>query len=374
MGDSMLRAAIAAVSLVVALPAAAQAPAAPPPAVVVAKVELRDLTRQKEFVGRIKSIDSVALRARVEGFLRERRFTEGAEVKAGDILFMIEPDQFQAEVDSAKAEVAKAEATIRDTSAQLARARELIRNQNIAQSTVDQRAADDARARAQLLANQAALKQAELNLSYTQIVAPVAGRIGQATITPGNLVNPQSGTLATIVSQDPIYVNFQVSAREFVEAQRRIQAIHGTVGGSVVVRIRLADGTLFPEPGRIDFTDVQTDKATDTVLVRARVANPTGTLIDGQTVRVIAEADKPERALMVPQAGVQLDQAGTFVLIVDAEKKAQIRRIKIGPAREGFTSVTDGLKEGDLVIVQGIQRVRPGMVVNVTEAPPVPPS
>ena len=374
MGDSMLRAAIAAVSLVVALPAAAQAPAAPPPAVVVAKVELRDLTRQKEFVGRIKSIDSVALRARVEGFLRERRFTEGQEVKPGDVLFIIEPDQFQAEVDSAKAEVAKAEATIRDTSAQLARARELIRNQNIAQSTVDQRAADDARARAQLLANQAALKQAELNLSYTQIVAPVAGRIGQATITPGNLVNPQSGTLATIVSQDPIYVNFQVSAREFVEAQRRIQAIHGTVGGSVVVRIRLADGTLFPEPGRIDFTDVQTDKATDTVLVRARVANPTGTLIDGQTVRVIAEADKPERALMVPQAGVQLDQAGTFVLIVDAEKKAQIRRIKIGPAREGFTSVTDGLKEGDLVIVQGIQRVRPGMVVNVTEAPPVPPS
>ena len=149
MGDSMLRAAIAAVSLVVALPAAAQAPAAPPPAVVVAKVELRDLTRQKEFVGRIKAIDSVALRARVERFLRERRFTEGQDVKPGDVLFLIEPDQFQAEVDSAKAEVAKAEATIKDTAAQLARARELIRNQNIAQSTVDQRPAAGQPGRAQ---------------------------------------------------------------------------------------------------------------------------------------------------------------------------------------------------------------------------------
>ena len=169
-------------------------------------------------------------------------------------------------------------------------------------------------------------------------------------------------------------MNFQISAREFVEAQRRIQAIHGSVGASIVVRVRLADGTLFPEPGRIDFTDVQTDKATDTVLVRARVANPNRVLIDGQTVRVIAEAEKAERALMIPQAALQLDQAGTFVLVVDAEKKAQVRRIKTGPAREGFASVTDGLKEGEQVIVQGIQRVRPGMAVNATEAPPVPPS
>ena len=370
----MFRAAIGAAILLAAAPAGAQAPAGPPPAVVVAKAELRDLTRQKEFVGRIKAIDSVALRARVEGFLRERRFTEGQEVKPGDVLFTIEPDQFEAEVDSAKAEVAKSEATIKDTAAQLGRARELIRNQNIAQSTVDQRAAEDARARAQLLANQASLKQAELNLSYTQIVAPIAGRIGQAAITPGNLVNPQSGTLATIVSQDPIYVTFQVSAREFIEAQRRIQAAQGNVTDSIVVRVRLADNTVYPEPGRIDFTDVQTEKSTDTVLVRAQLPNPKRTLIDGQTVRVIAQADQPERALMIPQAALQLDQAGPFVLAVDAEKKAQIRRVKTGPAREGFTSITDGLKEGDLVIVQGIQRVRPGMVVNATEAPPVPPS
>jgi membrane fusion protein (multidrug efflux system) len=238
----MTRILAGALALLLVTPAAAQAPAAPPPAVVVAKAGLRDLTRHKEFVGRVKAVDSVNLVARVQGFLRERRFTEGQDVKPGDVLFVIEPDQYQADVESAKAEVAKAEATIKDTTAQLARARELIRNQNIAQSTVDQRAADDGRARAQLLANQAALKQAELNLGYTQIVAPIAGRIGQAAITPGNLVNQSTGTLATIVSQDPIYITFPVSARELVEAQRRAG---GNVENKVLVRVRLADGSLY---------------------------------------------------------------------------------------------------------------------------------
>ncbi|MFM8991853.1 MAG: efflux RND transporter periplasmic adaptor subunit [Alphaproteobacteria bacterium] len=323
----------------------------------------------REFVGRVRALERVELRARIEGVLRERRFVEGAMVSAGDLLFAIEPDQFEASLDLAKSDVAKAEATLADATSQLQRARELSRNQNIAQSTVDQRVADEARARAQLLAAKASQRQAELALGYTRIVAPIAGRIGEAALTQGNLVNPASGVLATIVSQDPVHVAFPVSARELLEAQRKVGA-NGAAG--LVVRLRLADGSLYSEPGRIDFADVQADRGTDTVVVRARMPNPRAELIDGQTVRVVVEGERPERALMIPQASLQLDQAGAFVLVVDRESKAQVRRVKLGAARAGYAAVLDGIAEGDRVVVQGIQRVRPGQPVVATDAPPGP--
>jgi membrane fusion protein (multidrug efflux system) len=365
------RAAIAAAGLWSAtLHATAQVPAqGQAPAVVVARAEMRDLTQQREFVGRVRALERVELRARIEGVLRERRFVEGAMVAAGDLLFAIEPDQFEASLDLAKSEVAKAEATLADATSQLQRARELSRNQNIAQSTVDQRVADEARARAQLLAAKASQRQAELALGYTRIVAPIAGRIGEAALTKGNLVNPASGVLATIVSQDPVHVAFPVSARELLEAQRKARA-SGEAG--LVVRLRLADGSLYAEPGRIDFADVQADRSTDTVVVRARLPNPRAELIDGQTVRVVVEGERPERALMIPQASLQLDQAGAFVLVVDRESKAQVRRVKLGAARAGYAAVLDGIAEGDRVVVQGIQRVRPGQPVVATDAPPGP--
>jgi len=266
------RAAIAAAGLWSAtLHATAQVPAqGQAPAVVVARAEMRDLTQQREFVGRVRALERVELRARIEGVLRERRFVEGAMVAAGDLLFAIEPDQFEASLDLAKSEVAKAEATLADATSQLQRARELSRNQNIAQSTVDQRVADEARARAQLLAAKASQRQAELALGYTRIVAPIAGRIGEAALTQGNLVNPASGVLATIVSQDPVHVAFPVSARELLEAQRKARA-SGEAG--LVVRLRLADGSLYAEPGRIDFADVQADRSTDTKTKREKTKN-----------------------------------------------------------------------------------------------------
>jgi len=220
-----------------------------------------------------------------------------------------------------------------------------------------------------VLAARAAQRQAELALGYTRIVAPIAGRIGEAALTQGNLVNPASGVLATIVSQDPVHVAFPVSARELLEAQRKAGA-NGAAG--LVVRVRMADGSLYPEPGRIDFADVQADRNTDTVLVRARLPNPRAELIDGQTVRVVVEGERPERALMIPQASLQLDQAGAFVLVVDRESKAQVRRVKLGAARAGYAAVLDGIAEGDRVVVQGIQRVRPGQPVVATDAPSGP--
>lgn len=347
------------------VPAAAQTAA--PPAVVVARADLRDLARQREFVGRVRAIERVDLRARVEGVLRERRFVEGGAVAAGDVLFVIEPDRFEATLDLARADVAKAEATLADAVAQLQRARDLSRSQNIAQSALDQRVADEARARAQVLAARAQQRQAELALGHATIAAPIAGRIGEAALGPGNLVGPASGVLATIVAQDPVHVVFPVAARDLLEAQRR-----GAGAGGLVVRVRLADGELHAEPGRIDFTDVQADRATDTVLVRARFANPRGALIDGQTVRVVVESESPERALMIPQAALQLDQAGAFVLVVGADDRATVRRLKVGTARAGYAAVLEGLAAGERVIVQGIQRVRPGQPVTPSEAPPGP--
>ena len=348
-------------------PARAQAPA--PPAVVVAKAELRDLTRQREFVGRVRAVERVDLRARVEGVLRERRFAEGSEVRAGDVLFVIEPDQFEAALDLARADVARADATLADASSQLQRARDLSRGQNIAQSALDQRIAEEARARAQVMAARAQQRQAELALGHATIVAPISGRIGEASSGPGNLVGPSTGTLATIVAQDPIHVAFPVAAREFLETRRRAGAAGA---GGLVVRVRLPDGTLHAVSGRIDFADVQADRATDTILVRARFANPGGELIDGQTVRVIVEGETPERALMIPQAALQLDQAGAFVLVVDAADRVALRRVKVGVTRAGYAAVAEGLAAGERVIVQGIQRVRPGQPVTPSEAPTGP--
>ena len=346
-------------------PAVAQTPA--PPAVVVARAELRDLARQREFVGRVRAVERVDLRARVEGVLRERRFVEGALVAAGDVLFVIEPDLFEAALDLARAEVAKAEATLADAASQLQRARDLSRSQNIAQASLDQRVADEARARAQVLGARAQQRQAEMALGHATIAAPIPGRIGEAALGPGNLVGPASGALATIVAQDPIHVAFPVAARDLLDAQRR-----GAAAGGLIVRVRLADGELHPEPGRIDFTDIQADRTTDTVLVRARFANPRGELIDGQTVRVIVEGETPSRALTIPQAALQLDQAGAFVLVVGADDRVAVRRLKVGTTRAGHAAVLEGLAAGERVIVQGIQRVRPGLPVTPSEAPPGP--
>lgn len=258
--------------------------AAPPPAVIVAKAVRKDVTSALEFVGRIEAIDKVELRARVQGFLEKRLFDEGQDVKTGDPLFTIEKSQYQAQVDQAKANVASAQAAAVNTGIQLDRALELIKKGNIPQATVDDRKASDAMAKAQVLQAQAALNEAQINLGYTDIVAPVAGRIGLAKYTIGNLVGPDSGPLATIVSQDPIYVLFPVSQRAILELQKR--AASDPDARKVVVRLRLSDGSLYPEPGEINFLGIQVSAGTDTVTIRAQLPNPKRMLVDGQFATV----------------------------------------------------------------------------------------
>jgi membrane fusion protein (multidrug efflux system) len=214
---------------------------------------------------------------------------------------------------------------------------------------------------------QAQLKQAEINLDYTEIRSPIDGRIGLATFTVGNLVQPSSGRLATIVSQDPIYVIFQVSQRNVLEYRRRVaQSASNT---HLIVHLKLPDGSPYPHPGVSNFLDVQADATTDTVSVRAQVPNPDGVLVAGGVLGVTIERGAPRSALTIPQSAVLLDQAGRYVLLVDAEKKVEQRRVTLGIEHGRNVVVTDGLKADELVIVEGLQKVRPGQIVTANVVP-----
>jgi membrane fusion protein (multidrug efflux system) len=356
-----------AMTLCILSSAAANAqPAPPPPAVTVAPVVSQQVIDTGGFIGRITAIDKVDIVARVPGFIEERTFTEGQQVKKGDLLFRIEQATYKAAVEQQQANLAKAKATEVNARLQLERGKELVRNNNIPQSTLDQRAADEAAAQANVMEAQALLDQAQINLGYTEIRSPIDGRIGLATYTVGNLVQPSSGKLATVVSQDPIYVIFQASQRDVLEYRRKSAEYKG---GHVTIHLRLTDGSTYPHPGVTNFLDVQVDPNTDTVSVRAQLPNPDRVLIPGGVVGVTTERGAPRSALLVPQSAVQLDQAGRYVLLVDDAKKVELRRITTGIEQGRNIVVTAGLKQGELVIVEGIQKVRPGQVVSATVAP-----
>jgi membrane fusion protein (multidrug efflux system) len=345
----------------------AQTPA-PPPAVTVSPVVSREVTETADFVGRVVAINKVDVVARVPGFIEERNFTEGQQVKTGDLLFRIEQDTYKAAVDQQKANVAKAKAAEVNTSLQLQRGKELIHNQTIPQATLDQRAADAAAAQAEVLQAEAQLQQAQINLGYTEIRSPIDGRVGLALFTVGNLVEPSSGRLATIVSQDPIYVTFPVSERDVIAYKHRL-AESGGKNQHLPIHIKLPDGSIYGHPGITNFLDVQAETNTDTVIVRAELPNPDGLLIPGGIVGVGVDTGPPKTALLVPQSAMQLDQAGHFVLVVGDSKKVELRRVTTSVEMGRNVVVTDGLKEGELVITEGIQKVHPGQVVTANVAP-----
>ena len=340
----------------------AVAQGAPPPAVTVAPVVSRQVTATGDFIGRVVAIDKVDVVARISGFINERNFTEGQQVKTGDLLFRIEPDTYKAAVDQQTANLARAKATEVNANLQLQRGQELVRNQNIPQSEVDQRAANAQAAHADVMQAQALLEQAKINLGYTEIRSPIDGRIGLANFTIGNLVSPSSGALATIVSQDPIYVTFQASEADIIAYKHRIAA-SADKNPHVTIHIKLPDGTMYPHPGLTNLLDVQVQPYTDTVLVRAQLPNPEGMLIPGGIVGVIVERGAPQSLLVIPQSAVQLDQAGHYVMVVGADKKVGQRRITTGVEQGRDIVVTEGLKQGELVIVEGVQKVHPGQVV-----------
>jgi membrane fusion protein (multidrug efflux system) len=380
----MLRPSLAAlILLALAASAAAQGGPQGPPAVGVVTAERRPVTESTEFVGRIEAVNRVEIRARVTGFLQARLFNEGQEVRAGDVLFRIERPPFEAQLEQARANVAAAQATLENARVALVRARELRATGAGTQVALDNAQAQERTASASLLGAQAQVRVAEINLGYTDIASPIDGKIGRATLTPGNVVSPTViEPLATIVSQDPMRVAFTVSTRGANELRQRYADRGGPA--AVVVRVRLPDGRLYPPAGRIDFVDPQVDRNTDTILVRALIPNPlrdpaqsgeviTGDreLIDGHFVSVMVEGAEPVQAIVIPRAAVLQDQGGTFVFVVGTENRAERRNVRLGRSTADTAVVEDGLRGGERVIAEGLQRVRPGQPVN--PAPTGPP-
>jgi membrane fusion protein (multidrug efflux system) len=340
-----------------------------PPAVTVAQVARQDVTPRSTFTGRIEAIDKVELRARVQGFLEQRLFEEGGDVKGGQLLFVIEKPRYEAAVEDANGAVLRAEGALKLANIEVDRFGELLGKKAVAQNDYDQRVAKQTEAQGVLQQAKAALEKAELELSYTDVKAPFAGSIGRANYSVGSYLGQTSGALATIVSQDPTYVVFPVSVRLLLDLRRK-QVDMGEDPRAVKVKLRLSDGLMYGHVGRIDFVDVQVDPGTDTVIVRAELPNPDRILKDEALVTAVIETAKPEQALVVPQQAIQIDQGGTYVLVDGADDKVQVRRFKSGPSIDGVVPVKEGLAEGERVITEGVQKVRPGIVVAPTDAAP----
>jgi membrane fusion protein (multidrug efflux system) len=313
------------------------------------------------FVGRVEAIDRVEIKARVKGYLEAVLFKEGDFVTQGTPLYEIEREPFQAAVEQAQAALVRSKGAKLLTEVQLARAETLLSREAGSAVTRDQARAADEQARGAILADDASLKSANINLGYTDIESPISGKISRTNVTAGNVVGPESGSLTLIVSQDPMYVTFPVSQRDLLQAQ---------LGGrkdkikDVKIKIRFADGSSYNQEGSINFIDVSVNRATDTVIARATMPNPDGILTDGQLVNVTVEAGQPEERVTVPQAALIADQAGVYVFAVE-DGKAVIKRVKPGSER-GTNVVVEGLKGGEQIIVEGLQSVRPGQPVQAS--------
>jgi membrane fusion protein (multidrug efflux system) len=350
-------------------PPARQQAAAPPPTVFVARVERQAISRGADFIGRVEAIDKVDIIARVTGFLQTRHFNEGDAVKAGQLLFTLEQPPFAAEVALRRAQLDSARADLANASTQVTRGRELVKTNAIPQATLDDRITAEAESKAKVAAAEAQLQQAQINYDYTEIRAPFDGRAGRSPLSPGNVVSPNTGTLVTIVRDDPIRISFPVTQRQLLNFRR-----HGGESASeqIKVRVRLPDGSMLDSTGRFDFIDVTTNRATDSVLVQAMIANPEKLLVDGQAVTVVVEEGQPEQAIVIPQSAWQIDQVGSFVLVVGAENKVEVKRVKLARALGGQLVVTEGLEIGQLVITEGSQRARPGATVAPQPTPSSP--
>jgi membrane fusion protein, multidrug efflux system len=334
-----------------------QQPTAVPVGVV--RAERKPIARSVDFVGRVEAISRVEIRARITGFLEEVLFKEGDLIKEGAPLYRIERGLFQAQVEQAEGALERSKAAKILSAVQLARAQELAEKQAGSLAARDQARSDDQQAHGAIMAAEANLTTAKINLGYTDILSPITGKVGRTNITKGNVVSPTSGPLTVIVSQDPMYVNFPVSQREFL----RVQAAGRQVEiSSIKARVHFADGSAYQHKGSINFVDVQVDRSTDTILVRATFPNPEGALVDGQFVRVQVESDKPEEKVVIPQAALIGDQEGVYVFAVE-DSKAVVKRIKPGNESGSGVVADEGLTGGELVVVDGLSLLRPGIAV-----------
>ena len=368
----------AALSLGLALAACGQGQQAsngpPPPTVTVAKPVVRAVIDLDEYVGRFVAIDSVEVRARVSGYLDKVHFRDGQMVKQGELLFTIDKRPFENTVAQARANLAQARANLAFAESDLERGRQLVRDRTISEQVFQQRTQAFGSAQASVAANEAAVKQAELDLEFTELRAPVNGRIGDRRVSPGNLVT--GGTagnttlLATIVSINPIRLEFTMDEASYLRYERFSQSGKEVTGreGGVMVTLKLIDDKEYARRGYMDFVDNAIDKSSGTIRGRAVFDNPDGVLTPGMFGRVRVPGSPTYNALLLPDAAIGTEQIKKFVYVVDAENKAVTRYVTLGQLTDdGLRVIKDGLDAGDRVIVNGLMRVRPGQKVTPKE-------
>jgi RND family efflux transporter MFP subunit len=348
----------------------AETTAPPPPEVTVAKPVKKLVTDYDEYVGRFVAVDYVEVRARVSGYLDSIHFTDGQLVKAGDPLFTIDRRPFQAALDQTKAAVEQSKANLAFAKAELKRGKDLVRGTTISQQTFDQRVQAERVAEASVTAQQAAERQAELDLQFTELKAPVTGRIGDRRVSVGNLVtggtSGNTTLLATIVSVDPIRFEFtmdEASYLRYINAATGAQAKTTDRGMALPVQLKLIDEKDYTHDGKIDFVDNTIDRSTGTIRARAVFPNPDGKLTPGMFGRIRIPTSPPAEALLVPDTAIATEQVRKFVYAVGDNNVANPKYVTLGPVVDGLRVITAGLSPEDSVIVNGLMRVRPGAKV-----------
>lgn len=339
----------------------------PLPGVVVEAVTAKDVADQTDFVGRTEASQRVDVRARVNGTLLKRPFEEGHEVDDGAVLFEIDPAEFEANLLSANAQLSKAEASLNENERNLERYAVLLEKETASQAQYDVAKSKADQSKAEVSAGKAEVERAKLDLGYATITSPISGRAGISDVDVGNLIGPDSGVLVTVLDLDPIHVIFSVGERDylnFMEAQKEGEAEDFTP------QIQLANDALYELPGELDVVDNKVDPATGTINVRLKFPNPDRILVPGQYVSVLLTRTNPERRVVIPQSAVQENQSGPFVLVVNGEGRIEARPVKTGDRVGINVVVLDGLTEGETLVVEGIQKVRPGAEVEVSYRTP----
>jgi len=340
----------------------------PPPDVGVVTIQAEPLPITTELPGRIDPVRTAEVRARVAGILLKRVFEEGSDVKAGDVLFQIDPAPLQAAYDSAKASQARADANLTQTQAQADRYKVLVKINAVSQQDYDNAIAASLQSQADVLTAKAALETASLNLGYATVTAPISGRIGKAMATEGALVGQGEATeLAVIQQLDPIYFDFTQSSTEGLKLRREFEngQLESIAPGEAKITLLLEDGTTYPTAGKLLFSDITVDPTTGMVTLRAEFPNPDGLLLPGMFARARLEQGMDNQAITVSQRGVTYGADGKpTVMVVTPDNKVEVRPVTVGSVVGDKWIVTGGLKSGDRVILEGLQKVQPGMPVS----------
>ena len=354
--------------------------APPPPAVTVAKPQKQTVTDYDEYVGRFIAVDSVEVRSRVSGYLDQVHFKDGQIVKQGDLLFTIDRRPFETALAQARATLAQAKANLAFAESDLARASQLVRDRTITEQTFEQRTQAKRVAEASVAAQEAAVRQTELDIQFTELRAAVTGRIGDRRVSEGNLVTGGTGgnttLLATVVSIDPIRFEFTFDEASFLRYER-LSSVGKDInsrGTGVEVGVRLIDESDFKHSGKMDFIDNVIERASGTIRGRAMLANPEGVFTPGMFGRVRVPGSPPFEALMLPDAAIGSEQVRKYVLVVDNENAARMRYVTLGQTVGELRVIKEGIGPDDRVIVNGLMRARPGAKVTPQEQPPTPPA